>query len=78
MATVTGKTYTAFQIIWRLWEAKAKKHILFLSDRNVLVDQTRTDDFQPFGKAMIKLKGRNVAPAYEIHLALYQALTGPE
>jgi type I restriction enzyme R subunit len=44
----------------------------------VLVDQTRTDDFQPFGQAMIKLKGRNVDAAYEIHLALYQALTGPE
>jgi type I restriction enzyme R subunit len=78
MATGTGKTYTAFQIIWRLWKAKAKKRILFLADRNVLVDQTRTGDFQPFGQAMTKIKGRHVDPAYEIHLALYQALTGPE
>jgi type I restriction enzyme R subunit len=78
MATGTGKTYTAFQIIWRLWKAKAKKRILFLADRNILVDQTKTNDFQPFGQAMTKITGRNVDPAYEIHLALYQALTGPE
>ncbi|MEQ2353416.1 EcoAI/FtnUII family type I restriction enzme subunit R [Pseudoalteromonas piscicida] len=78
MATGTGKTYTAFQIIWRLWKAKAKKRILFLADRNVLVDQTRINDFQPFGQAMTKITGRKVDPAYEVHLALYQALTGPE
>ncbi|PWK46851.1 EcoAI/FtnUII family type I restriction enzme subunit R [Pleionea mediterranea] len=78
MATGTGKTYTAFQIIWRLWKAKAKKRILFLADRNVLVDQTRINDFQPFDQAMTKITGRKVDPAYEVHLALYQALTGPE
>jgi len=78
MATGTGKTYTAFQIIWRLWKAKAKKRILFLADRNVLVDQTRINDFQPFGQAMTKITGRKIDPAYEVHLALYQALTGPE
>ena len=78
MATGTGKTYTAFQIIWRLWKAKAKKRILFLADRNILVDQTKSNDFQPFGQAMTKITGRKVDPAYEIHLALYQALTGPE
>ncbi|EDL53726.1 Type I restriction enzyme EcoEI R protein [Vibrio mediterranei AK1] len=78
MATGTGKTYTAFQIIWRLWKAKAKKRILFLADRNILVDQTKTNDFQPFGTAMTKITGRKVDPAYEVHLALYQALTGPE
>ncbi len=78
MATGTGKTYTAFQIIWRLWKSKAKKRILFLADRNILVDQTKTNDFQPFGSAMAKVTGRNVDPSYEIHLALYQALTGPE
>ena len=50
MATGTGKTYTAFQIIWRLWKARQKKRILFLADRNVLVDQTRINDFQPFAK----------------------------
>jgi type I restriction enzyme R subunit len=78
MATGTGKTYTAFQIIWRLWKAQKKKRILFLADRNILVDQTRINDFQPFGQAMTKITGRKVDPAYEIHLALYQALTGPE
>lgn len=78
MATGTGKTYTAFQIIWRLWKSRQKKRILFLADRNILVDQTRINDFQPFGQAMTKVKGRTVDPAYEIHLALYQALTGPE
>ncbi|MFM5477855.1 EcoAI/FtnUII family type I restriction enzme subunit R [Aeromonas veronii] len=78
MATGTGKTYTAFQIIWRLWKAGAKKRILFLADRNILVDQTKINDFQPFGSAMTKVIGRTVDPAFEIHLALYQALTGPE
>lgn len=78
MATGTGKTYTAFQIIWRLWKSKKKKRILFLADRNVLVDQTRINDFQPFGTAMTKVEKRTVDPAYEIHLGLYQALTGPE
>lgn len=78
MATGTGKTYTAFQIIWRLWKAKAKKRILFLADRNILVDQTKTNDFQPFGTAMTKITNRTVDPAYEIHLGLYQALTGPD
>tara|TARA_R110000737_G_scaffold351475_1_gene393847 strand:- start:12544 stop:14982 length:2439 start_codon:yes stop_codon:yes gene_type:complete len=78
MATGTGKTYTAFQIIWRLWKSRQKKRTLFLADRNILVDQTRINDFQPFGQAMTKVTGRKVDPAYEIHLALYQALTGPE
>jgi len=55
MATGTGKTYTAFQIIWRLWKSKRKKRILFLADRNILVDQTMVNDFRPFGAAMAKL-----------------------
>nr|WP_299844620.1 DEAD/DEAH box helicase family protein [uncultured Jannaschia sp.] len=55
MATGTGKTYTAFQIIWRLWKAKQKKRILFLADRNVLIDQTMVNDFRPFGGVMAKL-----------------------
>lgn len=58
MATGTGKTYTAFQIIWRLWKSGAKKRILFLADRNILIDQTRTNDFKPFGGAMTKIKNR--------------------
>ncbi|MGI8981759.1 MAG: EcoAI/FtnUII family type I restriction enzme subunit R [Pirellulaceae bacterium] len=55
MATGTGKTYTAFQIIWRLWKSGRKKRILFLADRNILVDQTMVNDFRPFGAAMAKL-----------------------
>ena len=55
MATGTGKTYTAFQIIWRLWKAGRAKRILFLADRNVLIDQTMVNDFRPFGGVMAKL-----------------------
>ena len=55
MATGTGKTYTAFQIIWRLWKGGQKRRILFLADRNVLIDQTMVNDFRPFGAAMAKL-----------------------
>jgi type I restriction enzyme, R subunit len=78
MATGTGKTYTTFQIIWRLWKAGFAKRILFLADRNILVDQTLINDFKPFGAAMTKIKNRKIDPAYEIHLGLYQALTGAE
>lgn len=59
MATGTGKTYTAFQIIWRLWKAGRKKRILFLADRNVLIDQTMVNDFRPFGGAMAKLSTKS-------------------
>ncbi len=100
MATGTGKTYTAFQIIWRLWKSRRKKRILFLADRNVLIDQTMVNDFRPFGSAMAKLSThsktieredgttvdlptavdakRRIDTSYEIYLALYQAITGPE
>ena len=78
MATGTGKTYTAFQIIWRLWKAGVKKRILFLADRNILVDQTRTNDFKPFGSAMTKISKRQIDKSYEIYLSLYQAVTGTE
>jgi type I restriction enzyme R subunit len=78
MATGTGKTYTAFQIIWRLWKAKARKHVLFLADRNILVDQTMQQDFAPFGEVMHKIINREVKKNYEIYLALYQAVTGKE
>jgi len=78
MATGTGKTYTAFQIIWRLWKSRAKKRILFLADRNILVDQTMTNDFKPFGAAMTKIQKRQANKSYEIYLSLYQAVTGNE
>ena len=76
MATGTGKTYTAFQIIWRLWKARKKKRILFLADRNILIDQTKAQDFAPFGDKMTKITKRQIDKSYEIYLALYQGLTG--
>ena len=78
MATGTGKTYTAFQIIWRLWKSGARKRILFLVDRNILADQTKINDFKPFGKAMTKITHRTADKAFEIYLSLYQAVTGTE
>lgn len=78
MATGTGKTYTAFQIIWRLWKSKQAKRILFLADRNILVDQTKNNDFKPFGAAMTKITGRKIDTSYEIYLSLYQAVSGAE
>ena len=78
MATGTGKTYTAFQIIWRLWKSGTKKRILFLVDRNILADQTKTNDFKPFGTAMTKITNRTVDKSFEIYLCLYQAVTGTE
>ena len=78
MATGTGKTFTAFQIIWRLWKSKTKQRILFLADRNILVDQTMTNDFKSFGSAMTKIQKRQADKSYEIYLSLYQAVTGTE
>ena len=78
MATGTGKTYTTFQIIWRLWKAKVVRRVLFLVDRNILADQTLVNDFKPFGATMAKIKNRKIDPAYEVHLGLYQAITGPD
>lgn len=78
MATGTGKTYTAFQILWRLRRAEKAKRVLFLADRNILVDQTITNDFMPFGEAMTKVQNREVDKAFEIYLALYQAVSGEE
>ena len=78
MATGTGKTYTAFQIIWRLWKSGTKKRILFLADRNILVDQTKSNDFKPFGAAMTKISKRQIDKSYEIYLSLYQAVTGSD
>ena len=78
MATGTGKTYTAFQIIHRLRKASAVKRVLFLADRNILVDQTRINDFAPFGKVMTKITKREADPAYEVYLSLYQAISGTE
>ena len=78
MATGTGKTYTAFQIIWRLWKAGIKKRILFLADRTALISQTFTNDFAPFKDKMTWVTKQNFDTAHEIYLALYQGLTGED
>lgn len=78
MATGTGKTYTAFQIIHRLWKSGAKKRILFLADRNALIDQTRRGDFKHFKDVMTVVKHRQIDKSFEIYLALYQGLSGAD
>ena len=78
MATGTGKTYVAYQTIYRLWKAGIKKRILFLADRHILLDQAMTNDFRHFGDKMTKVLNRNVDKSYEIYLALYQSLAGNE
>jgi type I restriction enzyme, R subunit len=78
MATGTGKTYVAYQIIHRLWKSGAKKRILFLADRNALIDQTRRGDFKHFRYKMTVVKHRMIDKSYEIYLALYQGLSGAD
>lgn len=75
MATGTGKTFTAFQIIWRLRQSGVVKRVLFLVDRNVLADQALINDFQPFGDSMTKISGRRIDKSYEVYISLYQAVT---
>ena len=75
MATGTGKTFTAFHIIYRLWKNGIKKRILFLVDRNALIEQTKRDDFKPFKEKMTVIRKKQIDKAYEIYLALYQGLT---
>ncbi|HJJ48852.1 MAG TPA: DEAD/DEAH box helicase family protein [Methanocorpusculum sp.] len=72
MATGSGKTYTAFQIIHRLKEAKVVKNVLYLADRNVLIDQTMKEDFKPFSKMMVKVSHKQMTSEYEIYMSLYQ------
>lgn len=78
MATGTGKTYTAFQIIHRLHKCGAKKKILYLADRNILIDQTVAQDFKPFKKFMTKVQGASIDSAFEVYMALYHQLVGKE
>lgn len=75
MATGTGKTYIASQIVHRLWKSKTKKRILFLADRNALIDQTKRGDFRHFKDKMTVIRHKKIDKSYEIYLALYQGLT---
>ncbi|WP_312941123.1 EcoAI/FtnUII family type I restriction enzme subunit R [Oscillibacter sp.] len=78
MATGTGKTLTAFQIIYRLWHAGVKKKILYLADRNILIDQTISNDFKPFEKVITKVENRKLDSSYEIYMSLYHQLSGDD
>lgn len=73
-ATGTGKTFTAFQIIYKLWKTRNKEKILYLADRNFLIDQTIRKDFKPFGDAMVKISNRHIDTSRDILLGLYQQL----
>ena len=74
MATGSGKTYIAFQIIYRMWKNGVKKRILFLADRTSLISQTKRGDFKHFKNKMTVIKHKKVDTAFEIYLALYQGL----
>ena len=74
MATGTGKTFTAFQIAYKLWNSGMKKKILYLADRNVLIDQTMQQDFKPFENVMTKISHKELDSSYEIYFSLYQQL----
>ena len=78
MATGTGKTYTAFQIIHRLHAAKKARRVLYIADRNILIDQTMRQDFKPFSKIMTKIKGKEPESGYEIYMSLYEQWVKPE
>lgn len=78
MATGTGKTFTAFQIIRRLYNSGSKKKILYLADRNILIDQTMNNDFTPFKKVMTKIENRKMDSSYEIYMSLYHQLRSNE
>ena len=74
MATGTGKTFTAFQIAHRLWQSGEKRKILYLADRNILIDQTMIQDFKPFEKVMTKIQKHEIDTSYEVFFGLYQQL----
>lgn len=78
MATGTGKTFTALQIIWKLLQSGTVKKVLYLADRNILIDQTMQQDFRPFEKIMKKIQGKTLDSAYEIYMSLYQQLAGED
>ncbi|MFA0834137.1 MAG: EcoAI/FtnUII family type I restriction enzme subunit R [Methanobacterium formicicum] len=76
MATGTGKTFVAFQIIWKLWKTKTKKKILFLADRDVLIEQAKDKTFTPFGDAVFRIEKRTISKSRDIYFSLYQAMAG--
>lgn len=78
MATGTGKTFVAFQIVYKLLQSDNVKKVLYLADRNILIDQTMQQDFKPLDKVMTKIKGKNLDSAYEVYMSLYHQLSGDD
>ena len=78
MATGTGKTFTAFQIVWKLLKSKKVRRVLYLADRNVLIDQTIQNDFKPLEKVLCKVKDKKLDSAYQVFMSLYHQLAGDE
>jgi len=78
LATGTGKTYVAFQTIWRLRQSGRAKRVLYLADRNILIDQPKNNDLKPLSKVITKVSNRKADPSYEVYLALYQAVSGED
>lgn len=78
MATGTGKTFVAFQIIWKLLKTKTVNRVLYLADRNILIDQTMQQDFHPLEKIMIKVQDRKLDSSYEVYMSLYHQLAGED
>lgn len=75
---VYSSTYVAFQIIWRLWKSRKARKILYLADRNILIDQTIQNNFAPLKKVMTKIENRTLDSSYEIYMSLYHQLAGEE
>lgn len=74
LATGTGKTYTAFQIVWKLKQMRKINKVLYLADRNILIEKPHNEEFAPFGKKRTIIKNGKIDGAYEIYFGLYQQL----
>ena len=78
MATGTGKTFTAFQIVWKLLKSRTVRRVLYLADRNILIDQTMAQDFKPLEKVMCKIQNKHLDSSYEVFMSLYHQLAGED
>ena len=78
MATGTGKTLTAFQIVWKLIKSNTVSRVLYLADRNILIDQTMAQDFKPLEKIMCKIQNKKLDSSYQIFMSLYHQLAGED
>lgn len=78
MATGTGKTFTAFQIVWKFIKGNPNGRVLYLADRNILIDQTLVNDFSPLKKVATKITNRKIDKSYQVYFSLYQAISGKD